>query len=310
MIGLVFLCWLCTVESDISLPPTDTPYLIVLGTSQDGGYPQAGCTKECCKDAWQNPELKRMTACIAIVDPIDNKQWIIDATPDFREQLHTLGNATGMYKGQSLSGIILTHAHAGHYTGLIHLGREVMGTKDIPVFTMPGMKKFLSENGPWNQLVKLSNIELKTMRSDSSIQLNERISITPLLVPHRDEYTETVGIIIESSKKRVLYLPDIDKWTDWNLDINAIISQVDVAFLDGTFFKNGEIPGKDMSDVPHPFIEESFRQFKNMPEEDKSKIHFIHFNHTNPVLKNGSEAQKVVYRKGFKIAVDGQIVPI
>ncbi len=304
-IGLLY--FYCSREEK-SAPPADRPYLLILGTSQDGGFPQAGCTKECCRSAWENPKIRRLVACIAIVDPLDGKQWIIDATPDFREQFFKLGQTSGKYGKESITGIILTHAHIGHYTGLIHLGREVMGTENIPVYAMPRMKRFLMENGPWDLLVTLNNIRIQTMKSDSTIQLNERISVTPILVPHRDEYSETVGILVNTCQKKVLYIPDIDKWYDWERDICALISSVDVAFLDGTFYRNGEISGRDMREIPHPFIEESFQQFKELSPEDKSKVHFIHFNHTNPVVLKGSDPYNEVYNKGFNIAEEGQII--
>ncbi len=297
----------CNLEKETT-PPVDTPYLLILGTTQDGGFPQAGCTRECCRNAWENPDIRRLVACLAIVDPRDGKQWIIDATPDFREQFYRLGQTSGMYGSESITGIILTHAHTGHYTGLIHLGREVMGTDNVPVYAMPRMKQFLTENGPWSQLITLNNIAIQTMKSDSSIQLNERITITPILVPHRDEYSETVGIIIESSQMKVLYLPDIDKWKDWERDISDLIKTVDMAFLDGTFYQNGEIQGRDMSEIPHPFIMESFKQLEGLTTADRLKIHFIHFNHTNPVLMTGSKAWNEVHAKGYNIAREGQII--
>ena len=42
----------------------------------------------------------------------------------------------------NLSGVFLTHAHIGHYTGLMNFGNEAMGTKELPVFCMPKMKSF------------------------------------------------------------------------------------------------------------------------------------------------------------------------
>ena len=38
-----------------------TPYVMVLGVAQDAGYPQMNCKKECCKQAWKNPDLQRTT---------------------------------------------------------------------------------------------------------------------------------------------------------------------------------------------------------------------------------------------------------
>ena len=281
-----------------------TAHVMVLGVAQDAGYPQMNCKKECCVAAWNNPELQRTTSCLAIVDPTTNEQWIIDATPNIKKQLQLLKSKTGTEK---IDGVLLTHAHMGHYTGLMHFGREVMGTNGIPVFAMPKMKTFLEENGPWSQLVELENINLRKLKSDSTINLNENIKITPFLVPHRDEFSETVGYKIMINNKSLIFIPDIDKWEKWETNITELIIKVDYAFLDATFYKNGEIK-RDMSEIPHPFAEESMMLFSNLSEKDKNKVHFIHFNHTNPLLIDGSKAQNEVLKKGFNLAKESQII--
>mgnify|MGYP001456085126 CR=1 FL=1 len=277
---------------------------MVLGIAQDAGYPQMNCKKECCKVAWENPKKRKMTACLAIVDPTTNQQWILDATPNIKDQLQLLKNKTGTEK---VDGVLITHAHIGHYTGLMHFGREVMGTEGIPVYVMPKMKSFLETNGPWSQLVELNNISLNLLKEDSSILLNERIKVTPFLVPHRDEFSETVGFKIETEEKSAIFIPDIDKWERWERDIVSLIKEVDYAFLDATFYKNGELK-RDMSEIPHPFVEESMELFSKLSDTDKQKVHFIHLNHTNPLLINGSEAQKEVTEKGFNVAEEGSIL--
>lgn len=283
------------------------PYIIVLGITQDGGYPQTGCQKSCCKPAWENPELKRYVSCIAIVDPVTQQRWLIDATPDFKDQLRLLDQIYPVKKSPGISGIFLTHAHIGHYTGLINLGLEVMGTKDIPVYAMERMYNFLNMNGPWDQLVKLHNISLQLMSADIPIQINEQISITPIPVPHRDEYSETVGFFIQGLKSSILYISDIDKWERWDRSIEDYIKKADIAFLDATFYDNNEIPNRNMSEIPHPFIVESMNRFKSLKISEKLKIHFIHLNHTNPALKPNSKAQKRIIENGFRIAELGQI---
>ena len=281
-----------------------SPYLIVLGIAQDAGYPQMNCPKDCCKKAWANPALKRMTSCLAIVDPVTKEQWIIDATPNIKEQVQLLKQKTGT---EQISGVLLTHAHMGHYTGLLHFGREVMGTKKLPVFVKPGMKSLLEKNGPWSQLVDLENISLQKLAADSVFSLNERIQVKPFLVPHRDEFSETVGYEISINKKTLIFIPDIDKWEKWNKNIKELIQKADYAFLDATFFKNGELE-RDMREIPHPFVEESLTLFSGLTAKDKAKVFFIHLNHTNPLLKEGSVAQKEVLEKGFKLAREGQKV--
>lgn len=309
LFSIMLLSCKVDVKTEV-IPPKEksqTPYVFVLGTAQDAGYPQANCEKECCQRVYENQELEIYTSCIAVVDPISKEQWIFDATPNFREQLKLLNNETGL-EGDLPTGIFLTHAHIGHYTGLMHLGREVIGAKEVPVYAMPKMKFFLETNGPWSQLVTLNNIALEELAADKKVQLNERIAVTPFLVPHRDEYSETVGYRIDLNSKSFVFIPDINKWEVWDRSIVDLIKEVDYALLDATFYADGEIPGRAMSEIPHPFVQESMELFQELSAEDKSKVYFIHMNHTNPLLIEGSEAQREVATKGFFLARQGLIL--
>ncbi len=249
-----------------------------------------------------NPASKKMVSCLGLVDPISRQTWIFDATPDFKEQMTILSNELDQTSFKLPSGVFLTHGHMGHYTGLSDLGREAMGSKNVKVYAMPRMTSYLRNNGPWSQLVALKNIELAPLEERIPVRINERIKVTPILVPHRDEFTETVGFQIEGPEKSVLFIPDIDKWEKWEASILKQIDKNDVLFLDGTFYKNGEIPGRDMAQIPHPFIEESMEKFKHLPPELKEKVYFIHFNHTNPVIKKNSPERKLIEGKGYHLA--------
>lgn len=277
------------------------PFLIILGITQDAGYPQIGCDKECCKKYWDKKIAKQKVSSLALFDPSTNQKWIFDATPDLTGQMH---DADKLQQG-NLSGIFLTHAHIGHYTGLMYLGREASNTKEIPVYAMPRMYDYLNTNGPWSQLVSLKNIQLQKLKADSSIKLTDKISITPILVPHRDEFSETVGYSFKTGNKTVLFIPDIDKWQKWERDIKQLVKQYDYLFLDGTFYKEDELPGRNMSEVPHPFIQESVDLFNDLSLTEKQKIWFIHFNHTNPLIDKSSKQYKEVKSKGFNVAVEG-----
>ncbi len=309
--GLIFYSCEKKEDSKIGLGAQHTltenmPFVVVLGIAQDAGYPQAGCKKDCCKEVWDRPDKRRLVSCIAIVDPKESMAWMIDATPDFRDQLQRLENVLPS-RAIKLAGIFLTHAHIGHYTGLVHLGREVMGSKETPVYAMPRMRSFLEDNGPWSQLVGLKNIAIRNLAADSTVILNGRVKITPMPVPHRDEFSETVGFKIEGPQKSLLFIPDIDKWRLWEKDVIKEVRQTDYSLLDGSFYQNGEIPGRDMSEIPHPFIMESMEIFKALSTTQKTKIHFIHFNHTNPVLLENSGARKNVMGSGFGICEEGEV---
>jgi len=287
--------------------PSDTaPYVVVLGVAQDGGLPHAGCQKDCCRKAWSDSQLQRRVSCLAIVDPSSSERWVLDATPDFRQQLLTLDEIAPVSAAPGLAGILLTHGHIGHYTGLMHLGREVIGAREVPVYVMPRMQDFLSRNGPWEQLVRLKNIVLQPIQNEISFELNQRIRATPFLVPHRDEYTETVGFRITGPQRSIVFIPDIDKWEKWNRRIEEVIAGVDAAYVDGTFYADGEIPGRNMAEIPHPFIMETMQRLALLPAVEKSKVRFIHLNHTNPALRPNSEAAQAISKAGFQLAVEGE----
>lgn len=213
-------------------------------------------------------------------------------------------------RDEVVDGIFLTHAHIGHYTGLMYLGKEAMDAQQLPVYVMPRMQNFLSSNGPWDQLVTRENIVLKKMVNDQAITLSSSLKVTPLLVPHRDEYSETVGYSIEGPDKSALFIPDIDKWNKWEKDIVAEVKKVDYAFLDATFYDGAELNNRDMSEIPHPFIAESMEKFSGLSQVEKNKIIFIHFNHTNPVINPDSKESQWVISQGYRIARINDIYPL
>ena len=282
----------------------DATSILVLGVAQDAGYPQTACYQPHCMRAWRDPSLRRMASSIAVIDEGSKTKFLFDATPDLREQLYDLHAAApdGEY---SLDGVFLTHGHMGHYTGLMHFGREAVGASGIPVYAMPRMHDYLSSNGPWDQLVRLQNIDLHKLADGRSVKLNAQVAITPFLVPHRDEYTETVGYRIDGPNKSAVFIPDIDKWAMWETDIRDLVRSVDYALLDATFFRDGELGGRDMSKIRHPFVTESMDLLQDLSKEERARVIFIHMNHTNPLLVDGSPEQAAVEKRGFRYASEG-----
>ncbi len=280
--------------------------IVILGTTQDAGSPQIGCTKKCCKNLFTKPDKTRQVVSLGLFDPVKKISYLFEATPDISKQLRIL-KTYSKTNTDLPNGIFLTHAHIGHYTGLMFLGKEAFNTKNLPIYAMPKMKSYLEQNGPWSQLVNQQNILIQQLSNNQAIFLSDSLYVTPILVPHRDEYSETVGYIITGPNKKLLFIPDIDKWEKWNQDINALIGKVDYALIDATFFDSTEINNRPISEIPHPFVIESMKRFKWISQEDKKKIYFIHFNHTNPLLNLKSEASKIVLEAGFNIARQGDV---
>ena len=208
---------------------------------------------------------------IGIVNRATRRAYMFDATPDFRSQVHSL---TG---GLPPDGIFLTHGHMGHYTGLMYLGFESIDADGVPVYGTGRMTSYLRTNGPWSQLVTRENIRLRTLVPDEILDLGDGIRVTPFLVPHRDEYTDTVGYRIEGPRQTAIYIPDIDQWDRWDTDIRELANDVDLALVDGSFADMSEVPGRSIEDIPHPLMSVTRELLRGVSAE----VWFIHLNHTN-----------------------------
>ena len=286
----------------------NTPYLYILGVVQDAGYPQSGCYAPHCLPGWQDRRLARGATSIALIDPGGKRKFVFEATPDFPRQLYSLEQEAPA-RDYELAGIFLTHAHIGHYTGLMFLGHESMGADGVNVYAMPRMAEYLRSNGPWSQLVSFQNIALQSLE-DGRTESFGATAVTPFLVPHRDEYSETVGYRIAGPDKSAIFIPDINKWSDWNTDIVELIETVDYALIDATFYADGELGDRDMSRIPHPFVAESMTLFQGFTREQRGKIWFIHLNHTNPLLDPDSDESHYVRSQGYNVAAEGVRLPL
>lgn len=276
--------------------------IVVLGTIQDGGSPHIGCSKTCCKDLFKKPDNDRLVVSLGLYDSDNNKKYLFDASPDFTQQIKRLKDYGKPSTNEIPDGIFLTHAHIGHYTGLMYLGKEASDAQGVNVYVMSRMKQFLETNGPWSQLVARKNIVLNGIKDELPVPLSQNLKVIPIQVPHRDEYSETVGYKIIGPNKSALFIPDIDKWEKWDKNIIEEIKKVDYAFLDATFYSGKEINSRDISQIPHPFIIESIKKFEDLSKLEKQKVIFIHFNHTNPVINIESKEAQEIINKGFKIA--------
>jgi len=287
------------------------PYVVALGTAQDGGLPQLGSRTEHSERARHDARFRRLIASLLIVHPETGGRWLIDVTPDIREQTELANTHTPTRKREGArpplyDGVFLTHAHMGHYTGLVHFGREGFSADQMPVFGTEQMCSFLRNNAPWSQLVELENVVLQPLAGEAVVSLAPGLGIRPIWVPHRGEYSDTVGFVIEGPNRRLLYIPDIDSWDAMDNPIEALIAQVDYALLDGTFYDGSELPGRDLSTIAHPFIADSLQRFALLPAEERKKVCLTHLNHTNPASNPNSVEAARVRDAGMCVVEEGQ----
>ena len=282
------------------------PFIRVVGTVQDGGLPHVACGHALCEAARVDPSRRRRVASLAIVLPATRRVYLIDATPDVAAQLDALADVRepppDRVDRAPIDGVFLTHAHIGHYLGLALFGYEAVHTDRLPVWATARMRAFLSENGPWDLLVERGNIELRGL--ERPVDLGEGVEVRAVPVPHRDEYTDTVGFVIDGPSRSVLYVPDTDSWQAWQPSIEEVLAGVEVALLDGTFFSADELPGRDIAAIGHPLIADSLERLAAVVESG-TRVAFTHLNHSNPVLDPDSTARARVLQLGFEVLGDG-----
>jgi pyrroloquinoline quinone biosynthesis protein B len=258
----------------------------VLGSGQDGGLPQAGAAHPFDDEARTGTIRERTGPSLLVEDGAAS--LLCDVSPDFRLQ---------WWKRTSPPGAIaLTHAHIGHYAGLVHFGKEVMAADRIPLHATDSMLRFLGGNAPWKALLD----DRVLVPAPDRTWADRQIELFP--VPHRGEFSDTVAVSIGGS---ILWIPDIDDWAAWP-DATAVISSHDVAFLDATFWASDELVGRDVSEVPHPLVPDTLERFAGL----STRLVLTHLNHTNPLCDPGSPESAIVHAVGFEIASDGLTLTI
>ena len=272
---------------------------ILLGNAQDAGVPQAGCECANCLAAWASPPGRKWVSALGLLDTGAGEWFLIDATPDFREQLHRMQSEAGPAR---FAGLLITHAHIGHYTGLMHLGYEAMAARGLPLYGTRRLLDFLRAHAPWRQLVEQGNVVLRELTPDEWLHLTPGLAVLPLRVPHRYEWSATVGFVVRGPARQLLYLPDIDSWDQWTRPVREIVAGVDVALLDGSFFSPGELPGRNVTQIGHPLVTDTVARLVAVPAD----VRFIHLNHSNPLHRRGPERDWIEAR-GFRVGRAGDM---
>ena len=272
--------------------------ITVLGIAQDGGRPQPGCQRPCCQDL--SAVDYRSPVSLGIKTK-NGTTILIEATRDLGRQLITFGEP-------NIDHLFLTHAHLGHVDGLGLFGRETMSARGIPLHSSPSMQNLIKSTPAWALLLEQGVFELTEI---GRVKIDD-VVIESIAIPHRAELSDMHAFVLRGKEHSVLFLPDHDSW-DQTLaahsasSIREWLKEIEVthALLDGTFWSGDELQGRDMSVVPHPTIQDSLSRLGERQSGDP-EIYFTHFNHTNPVYREGgSEYQKII-QLGWKVSTEGQ----
>lgn len=312
------------------------PRIRVIGLAQDGGLPHAGCACDRCQEAREDPSRAAFVASLAVIVPAGepnaaeshDRVFLIDATPDLRGQLDLLADVRDTPEGRAdrspVDGVFLTHAHMGHYTGLMFFGFEALHTQGLPVWCTPRMGEYLRTSGPWSQLVSKENIELREVRprvmnvdpeqraAGDVVDLGGGVTVTPLKVPHRDELSDTVGYVIAGPSRTVLYVPDTEPWRTWDEPLGDVLDRlrIDVAILDGCFYSADELPGREASSIGHPLMVDTMDVLKAQAGSGSVRVLFTHLNHSNRAFTPGTPERDTVENRGFSVVKQGMEIDL
>ncbi len=293
-------------------PAPDMPAveLFVLGTAQDGGLPHFGCEQPCCAEARRSGRVL-FPAALGVVDRRFDapKLLLLEATPRIEEQvamLHDLADVHGRAR-QPVDAVLTTHAHLGHYLGLAWFGREVAGSRSVPVHCSPRFATFLREHAPWKQLVALEQVDVRAFTIGEPFSPWPGLVVTAIAVPHRDEFSDTMAFVLRGPNRAVLFVPDVDAWEKQPGLLERLLDGVDVAYLDGTFFDGRELPDRDLREIPHPLMTRTMQLLGPRARTAPGTLRFLHCNHSNPVLHDAA-LRAQVEAAGFAIAEQGERV--
>ncbi len=278
--------------------------------------PQANCFTGYCARVRSGEVPSPRVACLGIVDPAAGARFLIDATPDFVAQLGDLvalrltseqpSRRTGTLRIEDeLQGILLTHAHMGHYAGLLHCGREAAATTHLPVYASTAMARLLRSNQPFKTLVDDDRLDLREIIVGTPIELTANVSVVPFSVVHRAELTDTVGLLLEGPSKSLLYVPDADTWEGWPVPFEDWLERSDIAILDGTFYSAEELGHRWQGEVPHPPVADTVATL-SARTGNQPAVWFTHLNHTNPLWNAASAERAAIQDAGFGVARRGQ----
>jgi pyrroloquinoline quinone biosynthesis protein B len=301
------LCVLCVSVSLWLVTPVLADEAIVLGIAQDGGVPHIGCTQALCVEARRDPARRERVAALGLIDAA-GARFLIDATPDIASQIESLNAGRGaVERRRPVDGILLTHAHIGHYAGLMFLGREALGADRVPVYATARMARFLRDNSPWRELVTRGNIALTEITPGEEFAFGQ-FRVVAVSVPHRDELSDTVGYRVRGRQGAVLYVPDVDKWERWNRRLADEVAAVDIALLDGTFYSPDELPDRDVTKIKHPLITATMDLLEPLVKAGKVRVWFTHLNHSNPAFEKNGAARRAIEARGFRVVEEGEEV--
>src|SRR5215208_4272734 len=118
----------------------------VLGSAAGGGFPQWNCRCETCEAARAGERARARTQSSLAIRGDDGPWFIVNASPDLRQQLETLGRRPiDGVRAPPIAGVLLTDAEIDHTARLLLL-REA--ATPVRVYGAAGVERALTDSDP------------------------------------------------------------------------------------------------------------------------------------------------------------------
>ena len=269
----------------------------ILGSAAGGGYPQWNCHCRVCDAARAGERAVPRTQSSLAIRGEEGPWFLVNASPDLRQQLETLGAPVDGVRGPPVAGVLLTDAEIDHTAGLL-LMRE--SAAPIRVYGGAPVERALKET-VLHMLERFSGVDWHTLHPD-----RERpIEGSSLVVEPFDVSDDQTGLVFRDRGGTLTYVPGLARLDD---GVIARLAASDVVLVDGTFWHDDDLARLGISDrTAHDMghVPLTGGTLEMLAGLERPRKVLVHINNTNPILLEDSPEREQVVRAGVEVAYDG-----
>ena len=301
--------------------------VVVLGAAAGGGVPQWNCGCRVCRTARTgNPELSSTQASIAV--SADGAHWfLINASPDLRQQLIAtpqLHPGSGQLRHSPISGVILTNGEIDAVAGLLSMREGSPFTvyahqKVLAILKSNSIFNVLNENNVRRQPIELEQAFEPALPDGAA----SGIEILPFATPGKsawylegkahpggdDGAGDTLGLRIrdKATGKYFYFLAACAKVT---ADLKSRLVGAPLIFFDGTVWRDDELIAAGLGSktgqaMGHIAMSGDGGAIEALSGLGIGRKVFLHINNSNPALLHDSAERQQAERAGWQIPADG-----
>jgi pyrroloquinoline quinone biosynthesis protein B len=301
--------------------------VVVLGAAAGGGVPQWNCGCTVCQQARnQHPELRSTQASVAI--SADDEHWfLINASPDLRQQLIAtppLHPKAGTLRHSPISGVVLTNGEVDAVAGLLSM-RE---GSPFTIYAHERVLAILASNSIFNVLNE-KNVRRQPIEVDKAFEPTlpdgspSGIEILPFAVSGKSAWYlegkahpagddgdgDTLGLRI-GDKATGKYLYFLAACAGVTNDLRSRLTGAAAILFDGTVWRDDELIAaglgtKTGQGMGHIAMSGDTGAIAALADLDIGRKIFLHINNSNPVLLRDSAERKTAEHAGWQIPTDG-----